>query len=189
MIRERPLDVTGEGSLAHPGPPGVENVTLELKLDSLDASVRQAADSIPPPDARQPQLRSQELQAEAAELSAESQKALLYPTIQLSARASIDYPNTVVLQTIEQNTFLVGVSMPLFEMDRTRHLAQEKMKEADAARYRREQIQSDLNRDFLKARELLESLREQQKVGIEDVAKSEESARLFYASYKGGRIR
>lgn len=184
------LALTGDqvSDFSHPGPSGVENVTLELRLDPLDRAVAEAKDRFSPPDESQPQLRSQELQARSSEFSAESEKAGVYPRITVSARAEMEYPNVVILQNTEQNIFGFTLSMPLFEWNRTSHLAASQLRQAEATRYRKEQLRLDLDRDYRRARDNLRSLKDQMHVAEEDVAKSEESARLYYASYLAGRI-
>jgi outer membrane protein len=185
------IQVTPEGNLSKPTPPGVDakDAGIELDLDPLRESLQQAAQwTFTPPNESQPQLKSQELLIESSEKQAESQKAGLYPTVQLSANASIQYPNEIFLESVEQNTFAVSFSMPLFEGSRTRHLAAEKLKEAEAARFNREQVRINLDRDYEKALEQLQSLKAQQKLAVDDVQRSQDSARLYYQSYKGGKI-
>lgn len=184
------LSLTGETvpDFSHPGPPGVENVTLELRLDPLDQAVAAASDRFSPPDDSQPQVRSQELQAQSSELSAKGEKAGIYPKITVSARAELEYPNAIFLQNVEQNIFGVTLSMPLFESNRTSHLAASQFRQAESARYRKEQLRTDLNRDYRRAKDMLRSLKGQMRLADEDVTRSEESARLYYASYRAGRI-
>ena len=175
--------------VSHPGPPNVDGVSLVLKLNPFQKLLTDEGQAeIPPPDDRQPQIRSRELLAESSELSAASQKAELFPTVQFSARTSLDYPNGPILEQINQNTVFVGLSMPLFDGNRIRHLVAQNLMEAQSARYRKDQLMVDIQRDFAKARELLDSLREQQKLAKQDVLRSEEAARLYYESYKAGSI-
>ena len=47
---------------------------------------------------------------------------------------------------------------------------------------------TDLRRDFDRARTLLDDLRERRDLAAQDVAASEEAARLYYQSYQAGRI-
>ncbi|OFZ55622.1 MAG: hypothetical protein A2428_12235 [Bdellovibrionales bacterium RIFOXYC1_FULL_54_43] len=172
-----------------PGPPNVENVSLVLKFDSFQKLLAQENRSEPPPpDGSQPQIQAQSLLSESLELAAASQRALLYPTVQLSAKATLDYPNGPIMERVRQNTVALTLSMPLFEAERARHLAAERVKSAEAAQHRRDQVRLDMERDFTKTRVLLNSLREQQKLAAEDVERSEEAARLFYDSYKAGKV-
>jgi len=178
-----------QGDLSKAGPPQVQNVAVELKLDTLTQSMQAASTwTYTPPNDEHPQIRSQELQAESAEKQAASSKDELYPKVQLAASAMLQYPNVIILQTVEQNTFQVGVSMPLFEGNRSRHLSAEKMKESDAARFNRDQTRINLDRDYDKAIQLLQSLRGQQALALDDVQHSQDAARLYYQSYKGGKV-
>jgi outer membrane protein len=178
-----------QGDISKSGPPNVQNVALELKLDALAQSLHEAsAWKFTPPTDQHPQIKSQELLAESSEKQAESSKDGLYPKVQFAASAMLQYPNVIILQTVEQNTFQVGVSMPLFEGDRSRHLSAEKMKESDAARFNRDQTRINLERDFDKAIQLLGNLHGQQALALEDVQHSQDAARLYYQSYKGGKV-
>ena len=182
-------EASGIDRIDRPGPPNVENVSLVLKFDSFQKLLAQENRSEPPPpDGSQPQIQSQSLLSESLELTAASQRALFYPTVQLSAKATLDYPNGPIMERVRQNTVAVTLSMPLFEAGRVRHLAAERLKNAEAAQHRRDQVRLDMERDFVKARVLLNSLREQQKLAAEDVARSEEAAGLFYDSYKAGKV-
>jgi outer membrane protein TolC len=183
------IQETPQGDLSQAGPPNIQNVALELKLDTLAQSLQEAgAWSFVKPNDQHPQIRSQELQAQSAEKQAESQMDSLYPKVTFGASAILQYPNTIILQTVEQNTFQVGVSMPLFEGDHTRHLSAEKMKESESAGYTRDQTRINLDRDYDEAIQLLQSLRAQQKLSADDVEHSREAARLYYQSYKGGKV-
>jgi outer membrane protein TolC len=178
-----------QGDISKSGPPNVQNVALELQLDTLAQSLQVAsAWSFAPPTDQHPQIKSQELLAQSSEKEAQSSKDGLYPKVQLGASAMLQYPNVIILQTVEQNTFQVGVSMPLFEGDRSRHLSAEKMKESDAARFNRDQTRINLDRDFDKAVQLLGNLRGQQTLALDDVQHSQDAARLYYQSYKGGKV-
>ena len=182
------LGTAAPKDVSHPGPPNVDQVSLILKLDSLPATLAAlGSDQALPPDDGQPQLRSQALLAESAALSASSQTAHLFPTLQASASTALAYPNGPIPQQIHQNIVSVSLSMPLYLGDPTWHLAAEKRKEADAARYREEQLRIDIQRDFAKAREMLDSLREQRKLATQDVSQSKEAAKLYYSSYKAGK--
>ena len=174
--------------LSHPGPPEIEEVSLVLKTDSLMTTLNELGKvEIRPPDDEQPQIRSQQLQAESADLAASSQTAKLFPTVQLSASAALAYPNGPQLVQINQNTIGLTLSMPLFLGDPTWHLAAEKRCEAESARHRAEQLKTNILRDFTKAQEMLNSLYEQKKLAIDDVSQSSEAAKLYYSSYKAGK--
>lgn len=175
--------------VSRPGPPGLEGVTLVLRLEPLKNLIAdEERAEIPPPDDLQPQIRGQDLLAESAFSLAESHKAELFPSMQLSAKTSLDYPDGPVLEQVNQNTISLSLSMPLFEGERTKHLAAEKIREAESAKNRRAQLWVDIHRDFDKSREIFENLREQQAIAGEDVSQSEKAAKLYYESYKAGKI-
>jgi len=177
------------GDLSRPGPPDFEDLTLALKLDPQEDSLASAEGwPLAPPDSGHPQVRAQELQARAADLAAQSQNASLYPVVTATAKASEDYPNAILPQTVQQNTFALSLSWPLFEGGRARHLTDERRREADAARRRAAQLLTDLRRDYDRAGTLAADLRQRRELAAQDVAASQEAARLYYQSYKAGRI-
>ena len=174
---------------ARPAPPGIADAALELVLDGLEASLAEAERwPLAPPGDENPQVKSQELLARSSELAAESARSSLYPTLLASAKASEDYPNQILAETVQQNTFSVSLSWPLFEGGRSVHQAAGELRQAAAARRRAAQAKTDLARDFRKAQDLLESLKGQRTLAAEDVRASEEAARLYYQSYQAGRI-
>ena len=182
------LDDTSPRDVSHPGPPHVENVSLVLNLDPFEKLLSENTGPIAPPDQKQPQIRSQHLLVEASELTADSQSAKLYPTLQLSAETSLNYPNGPKLEQIHQNTVILGFSMPLYLGDPTWHQVSQTRKQAESLRYREDQLRIDIQRDFSKAQEMLASLREQQVLAKQDIQQSEEAAKLYYESYRAGKI-
>ncbi len=175
-------------NISQPGPPGVEHVSLVLQLDPLATTLSQLGRlEISAPTHQQPQIRSLQLLAESSERLASAQTAKLFPTIQLFASTTLAYPNGPVLNQINQNTIGLTLSLPLYLGDPTWHLAASKRLEAESAKHRAAQLKTDINRDFSKAREMLDSLREQQKLAAQDVSQSAEAARLYYSSYKAGK--
>jgi outer membrane protein TolC len=186
LARTRDRDVP---DLSHPGPAGMENISLEVNFDSLQKTLDEVKDLlIPPPDESHPSIQSQELLARSAELQGASIKAGIFPVIQLRGGVHLQYPNPPVIEQKNQNQIALVASMPLFEMNRTYHLSEEKLREADSARYQEGQIRIDLHRDFGKGQDLLTSLLNQQKLAAQDVVKSSESARMYYDQYKGGIV-
>jgi len=175
--------------LSHPGAPGLPNLTLELRIDALDRSAANpAGGDIAAPDDGHPRLRSQELKAQSLALQADSVKAGVYPTVEAFARAALEYPSVgPVIEQINQNAIGVVASIPIFEFNKTIHLARQKRLESDTARSELDQSRRDLLRDFDKAKELLASLREQQTLAQKDVQNSAEVATLYYEHYKGGK--
>jgi outer membrane protein TolC len=186
------LALLGQDTLADttkPGPAGLEHVTLELRFDRLrELLAEDPGAGIQPPGDAQPRLRSAELQASALELQADSQRAKLLPTLQIGAQATVGLPNIPFAKVMEQASFTANISMPLWLGDPTWHQASAEKLQAESATDRRDQLKLDLTRDFGKARELLSSLREQRELAARDVKESEQAARLYYVSYKAGKI-
>lgn len=186
------LALLGDSSVPdtrHPCPKGFNAASVWLKLDSIEQTMqsesRDEPASLSEPN---PQLKSQEHLAQALELSAKSLSATSYPQIQISARASYDYPNGPLLEHVQQNTFMLSFAMPLYEFNKIDHQTKEKYLAAEAARHRQKQLASDINRDFLKTKEFLQSQREQHEDAIKAVQQAETIAKLSYDSYRFGRI-
>jgi outer membrane protein TolC len=177
------------GNLSKPGPPALTGVSIILKLESFADLLKKEEryQSIPPED-DQPQIRSQTLQAESYDLSAESQSAKYYPKLEVFGGVSLNHPNIPYPPTYWQETVGVSLSLPLFLGDPTPYLAAQQRNLARAARYRENQARIDLQKDFAKAQEMLESFRDQRQLASKDIVESEEEAKLYYTSYKAGKI-
>jgi len=183
------LGDNGGTNVSRPGPPGIANVALVVKLDDLDDSLsQQDKQEIPDPTDQQPQIQSLDLQARSAEAAADSQSAKLLPTVQLSAGVSKIRPDIPNPPDYWQQTVGVTLSLPLYLGDPTPSLAAQQRNEAQAADYRKTQLREDIRRDFTKARNLLVSLRDQQTLATKDVKQSELAARLYYSSYRAGKV-
>jgi outer membrane protein len=175
--------------ISEPGPPDIKDVSLVIKLDGLDESLAAFAhQEVPSPDDQQPQIRSLDLQARSAEEAAASQTAKLFPTIQVSAGIAQMRPYMPDPTDFLQETVGVTLSLPLYFGDPSPSQAAQQRSQALAADFRKAQLKEDIDRDFTKARALLESLRGQQKLAIEDVHQSEVAAELYYTSYRAGKV-
>jgi outer membrane protein TolC len=180
----RPLDA----SLSSAAPSGLAAATLLVDLDRLDAPqpALSAAEGWGL-DAGHPRVAAYARQAEAARLTASSLNAGRGPVIKLQGRASYDYPNGPVLESVTQKSVGLTASLPLFEGRQTARAVSEQKHLAGAAESRRELASEELKRDWDTARDALGSLRAQQAVDERSVVETEELTRLVYLSYKGGR--
>lgn len=180
----RPLDAR----LSTAAPAALGEPTALVELDGLDAPqpALSAAESAPLDDGH-PRVAAYARQAEAARLSASSLNAGRGPTIKLQGRASYDYPNGPVLESVTQKSVGLTASLPLFEGRQTARAVSEQRHLAGAAESRRDLASEELKRDWDTARSALASLRSQQAVDEKSVAETEELARLIYLSYKAGR--
>lgn len=180
----RPLD----SRLARGTPEGLAEATVVVELDPLAApqAALEAAGSSRL-DEDHPRSAVEAGRAEAARLSASALGASRGPVIRLQGRASYDYPNGPVLESVTQKSVGLTASLPLFEGRQTARAVSEQKHLAGAAERRRELASEELRRDWDVARSALGSLRAQQAVDERSVAETEELTRLIYLSYKAGR--
>ena len=179
-----PLDASAAAGLpADVEPPSVI-VALDLPEEAMESLASAESWS---PDAAPPALRAWEALADSHRLAARSARAGLWPSLQLSARTSADYPNGPLLETINQNTVGIFASLPLFENGRTRRQAAELEAQAKAGDWRREEARRDLARDWLKAKDQLAGLKAQREINRQAASEASELSRLTYESYKAGR--
>lgn len=178
----RPLDARAAGA------GGLPEATVLVELDRLDAAqpALSAAEAAAL-DEGHPRAAAYASQAEAARLAASALNAGRGPTIRLQGRASYDYPNGPVLESVTQKSVGLTASLPLFEGRQTARAVSEQRHLAGAAESRRALASEELKRDWDVARSALASLREQQDVDARSVAETEELTRLIYLSYKAGR--
>jgi outer membrane protein TolC len=175
--------------LANGVPPGVDSPTLQVRLDGLEATLGKfTAKSNSPPGPDHPQVKSLALAAEASRMASDSEMAGLWPKIGVSARAALIYPDVVVAESAEQNTFMVTLSMPLFEADLSRSAASQRLRESMASDFLKEQRLTDINRDWHKAQDHLASLKAQNEVNDRSIAEAEEIAHLTYSAYRAGKV-
>jgi outer membrane protein TolC len=174
--------------ISRPGPKGIQNVKLTLSLDPLSSTLGALSHrAVAAPGEDQPQIRSLELLKESSEISAESLRSKLFPALQINLSTALVYPNGPQLVPISQSTIGLVFSVPLYLGDPTWRQIDQKRSEARAAHFRARQLKLDVNRDYQKATQLLDSLKAQRKLAEQDVADSSEVARLYYSSYKDGK--
>jgi len=179
-----PLDASAAAGL----PADVEPPSVIVALDAPEDSMRSlAAAEQRPQDLDPPALRAWTALADSSRRAARSARAGLWPSLQLSARTSADYPNGPILQTINQNTVGLFASLPLFEDGRTRRQAAELEAQATAGDWRREAARRDLARDWLQAKDQLAGLKVQREINRQAAAEARELSRLTYESYQAGR--
>ncbi len=134
-----------------------------------------------------PLIKMHSATAESLRLTSESFKANTLPKLSLFLKTSIDYPNGPILENINQNTVGLTLSMPLYEGGRSSSEAAEKQNLAIASDNRREQARIDIFRDWQKAKDQINSLRDQREIHDVSVRESVERAKLVYGSYRAGR--
>ena len=163
--------------------------TLLLALDPLVApSSSLSASASRDFDAEHPELRGYTDQAQALRLTSQSLAAGQGPKIQLSGRASYDYPNIPLLETVQQNTLTLTASVPLFEASKSKRQADEQNHIAAATDSARQQSFDELKKDWLDARDQFDALQDQQALDQDSVSETGEISRLKYGMYKAGSI-
>ena len=179
-----PLDASAAAGLPEDVEPPSVIIALDLPEDAMKSL---AAAEEWPQDLDPPALRAWAALADSSRLAARSAKAGLWPSLQLSARTSADYPNGPILETINQNTVGLFASLPIFENGRTRRQAAELEAQAQAGDWRREAARRDLVRDWLKGKDQLTGLKAQRVINRQAASEARELSLLIYESYKTGR--
>lgn len=163
---------------------GPETIVLDdLEQSAKTAELAKVGNGV----SQHPQVRAQEKLAESSDLAADAQAAQYWPMITAQLKASLDYPNGSNLEQVQQKTAMVNLSWSLFEWGKTSASVEQKRADALAARYRRNQVETDLHRDWVKAMARFESLVKQLDTASLNVRQSEEISRLKYDTYKAGR--
>lgn len=179
----RPLDARASTAAAS----GSAAPTLLVTLDDLrEVPPALAAAESAALDPSHPAVAAQADQAEAARRAASGLQRGRGPTVKLSARASYDYPNGPVLESVTQKSVGLTASLPLFEGRQTARAVEEQRHLAGAAEARRDLAAEELARDWDKARVALSSLRAQLEVDDRSSADAAELATLVYRAYKAG---
>lgn len=158
-------------------------------LDSLTDTLLALQDSkIRAPDEQHPHIQNLEHLAQASELQGKSYGAKEWPAFQVGASSTLTYPNGPVEQSFNQNAVFASFSMPLGLGDSNGLLQAQKNKEAESIRYKKEQTLIELNTDYATAITLIARLKEQEKLANQDVVQSEEISRLYFETFKAGKI-
>jgi outer membrane protein TolC len=181
-----PMDFRLQGKM----PQGSGELTVWLAIDAVSQSHQALeAGEKQPPDDSVPQIRTYAYLADSARYAGDAVFSQLLPKIAVSARADFEYPNGPILETIQQNTVGVSVSLPLFDWGRIVNDSDSKQKQAKAYLKDLDQARSDLMRDWNKAQDQLRALRFQKSLNQTAVSETEELARLTYGAYQAGGVR
>jgi outer membrane protein TolC len=168
---------------------GVSEPTAVIKLESIDSLLerflpcRKLAIN-----EKHPSLETFRYNAESARLLADGAASGRWPKLQVMAKSSIDYPFGTTLESYNQNTFGVNLSMPLFESGLTTKKISENKNTSLANIERREQMKNDYFRDWNKALDQLANLDEQLKLNEVSVSETEQLSEIIFKSYKSGAV-
>lgn len=169
-------------------PSDVPAATFVFESDDPAALRARLADAARRPfNTDAPDLRAADLAARAAREAAASVRAGRGPSVQLLARASRDYPNGPVKESIRQNTLGATARWSIFEGGRSLRDAAEQDALAAAAAARLDQTGEDRRFAWAQARERLASLSEEEDIQRRLVDRRREIAEVVYDSYKAGR--
>ncbi len=135
-----------------------------------------------------PTLMEAQKLIESAHYAAAAADAAFWPRLQLTARTSLDYPNTMVLETINQNTLGANLSWSLFEGNADKDRAAGYRSQELSAQARREQIARGLFRDWAKAHDQLTALKRQRTMAAQAASEAGELAGISYRSYRAGAL-
>jgi outer membrane protein TolC len=135
-----------------------------------------------------PSLVSAQRLAESVRFSAAAARSAFWPRLQLSARTSLDYPNTMVPETINQNTFGANLSWPLFDGFADRNRLESLKSQELSVQARQEQLARSLFRDWAKARDQLAALNGQMVLAKQAAFEAKELASITYRSYRAGAL-
>jgi outer membrane protein TolC len=175
-----------EGTSGNP-PADTEPATLTLKLQSLESSLDELKDAESAPfNPNQPQLQSLRSAAESAHLQATALESGHWPTLAASARASYDYPDAILPDTIQQNSFAVFATWPLFAFGQVNKQVDAQLALAGGQEALVTARATDLQRDWLKSHDRLKALRDQTALDEQSVTETENLYKLIYNSYQNG---
>jgi outer membrane protein TolC len=168
-------------------PADTEAATLTLRAQSLESSLAELSPAENAPlNPELPQTRALKAAATAARRQGDAYQSGHWPRIQVSARSSYDYPNGPVLETIQQNSFAVSGTWPIFSFGQVSSQAAEQEALASAAESRALAVSADLRRDWLKSKDRLKALKDQKVLDEQSVAATGSLYKLVYSAYQNG---
>ena len=169
-------------------PAGLEAPTLGLTLDPLDASLQRFLPAANAGLSRHlPQIQMLADLAAVTRAYASALAAGHWPKIQASAKASYDYPNGPVLETVQQNTLAVNGSLSLFEFGRISNQVAEQDKLAQAGEWQQQASQQNVQVSWEKARDQMAELNAEEALDKQAVSETNDLGRLVYDAYRAGR--
>jgi outer membrane protein TolC len=169
-------------------PPGIPPPTVVLTIPA-PSNVRPRLEGLidRPFDETRPEILSLSFQAQAARDSAQAIKAGHGPTVQVTAKTSLDYPNGPLHEQINQNAIGAMARWSLFEGGRIKKETREQEALARSTEERRRQTEENLRRDWKRAREHLIGLKEEEAIATQSIERHHRLAKLVYDSYLAGQ--
>lgn len=139
-------------------------------------------------DENHPALRVYSDSADSAGFGRKAAGAGGLPKVQLTAKASVDYPNGNQLESYNQNTVGASLNWTFFEAGATGKREKDYDNTRSSALEKREQAVADMKRDWGKTMDQLDNLAEQRKLNEVSVSETEQLSQIIYKTYKTGSI-
>jgi outer membrane protein TolC len=166
---------------------GADPAGLDFKAQPFESSLAALSKAESAPlNPELPQLKALKASAEAARRQGAAYASGHWPKLQASARASYDYPNGPVLESIQQNTFMVSANWPLFSFGQVAGQVAEQDKLAESAELRAAASASDFRRDWLKSHDRLAALKDQKALDEQSAEATAQLYTLTYSAYQNG---
>lgn len=181
-----PMDPRMEGKLPDGVPPPSVWITMDPKPESFVRLSQEVGKGV---EATLPQLKTYAFLADSARSASDAVKAGLLPKIQLSAQAGWENPDGPVLQTVQQNIVSLNATMPLFDFGSLLSESDSQQRHSEAYLADLDQARLDLNRDWAKARDQLDSIAVLKGLDDQAVSETDELANLTYGAYRAGTLR
>jgi outer membrane protein TolC len=138
-------------------------------------------------DINHPQIMMLTRLAEASQQVAAALNTGHLPKFNVSAKASIDYPNGPILEQIQQNTVSVTGVLSLFEFSRIVNQVKEQEFQTKSVEEQRAQAILDLKTQWNQAQDQLDQLKKIEQLDLQAIQETEVLAKLVYQSYRTGR--
>jgi outer membrane protein TolC len=169
-------------------PANVEAPTLLVSLDSPENSMQSlsGAASAQYDPAKSARLRQLLFMRDVARSQAEAAATGHYPRASLMAKVSQEYPNGFLPESLTQETLGANASLPLFSFGAVSAQVREAEANAAAVEEREAAQATELERDVLKSRDRLASLKVQKALNGKQVDQTLDLARLVFNAYKIG---
>jgi outer membrane protein TolC len=139
-------------------------------------------------DENSPNLASLDDMARYYELAAESYKSRLYPSVLINGGAYWEYPNALIKEHIFLGRAGAMIKIPLFEGSKNKKQAEAGRLQAEAAQFKKLDLESVLRQIFYSSKDLLKALSLEENMTGEMINAGKEIAALTYEAYKAGAV-
>ncbi len=139
-------------------------------------------------DEHHPQNQFFEELAKMARRTSLSIESNHWPTLQLSARTGLEYPNGPVNEKVYQNRAGAKAEWLLFKGSQITHLEQEQAIQAQQYEHQRNETKLNLKLQWLKTQAQWQLQRQQEQTLLQAVKETELLARLTYQAYLAGQV-